>query len=77
MKSYLEILLRFDFTSIHLISRLEKDLESNLRCLLGEKTSESRKLKRCIEGMLDTIKKRVSVTEELMEVEEHLNKISP
>ena len=45
--------------------------------MLGEKTSESRKLKRCIEGMLDTIKKRVSVSQELFEVEEHLNKITP
>jgi len=44
---------------------LEKELKSSLNCLLGISTLASRKLERCIDGMLETIRKRIHVTDQL------------
>ena len=51
--------------------RLEKEIKSGLGCLLDGKSL----LDRCINNLLDTIRKRISVTEELLETKHKLNNI--
>lgn len=51
--------------------RLEKEIKSGLGCLLDGKSL----LDRCINNLLDTIRKRISVTEELLETKQKLNTI--